>query len=59
MKDHIMPDLDKILNKLVIAVIGIYGFLLIAALLIDFGTAGVTSTGTVRQNGAGPTGTSK
>ena len=59
MKDHIMPDLDKILNKLVIAVIGIYGFLLIAALLVDFGTAGVTSAGTPRQSGAGLTVTAK
>ena len=59
MKDHIMPELDKILNKLVIVIIGIYGILLVAALLVDFGTAGMTSTGTARQSGAGPTVTSK
>lgn len=59
MKDHIMPELDEIMNKLPIAIIGIYGFPLIAALLIDFGTAGVTSTGTASQSGAGPTVPSK
>jgi hypothetical protein len=55
MKDHIMPELDKIMNKLVIAIIGIYGVLLIAAFLVDFGTVGVTPTGTAGQSGAGPT----
>lgn len=59
MQDHIMPKLEKIMNRVLIAVIGIYGVLLIAALLVDFGTAGATSTGAATQNEAGTTAPSK
>ena len=46
-----MVNLDNILNKLFFLIIGVYGFLFVAAFLLDLGMSQSGAAGLTRESG--------